>query len=232
VFVFFSLIIFGLYYTTQVALPKLVIAYTSDTPGAEPPAPSQQALVSANLKVASLIRGITGRGRTATEEFTKEEVPALLAIFTNHPKSKNLTTLQLKEGKLHMGFSWPLKTVEEYFPPIAGKFPALSSRYMVGEINFLPEIVGGLLSINITDANLNGSPISKIPLKQVNRLANSLLTEMSAYVPIESPTQSSTRKISINSISGIELKEDSLKITLSAQAPPIDIPEVPGNSPQ
>jgi hypothetical protein len=224
VFVFVALITFGLYYTTRVALPEMVIAYTTDTPSAEPSAPSQEAITSAQLKMASLFRRITGRGHTATEEFTKDEVPALVSLLTRNQVGKRLPSLQIKEGKLHLGFSWPLKSIEEYYPLLSGRFPELHSRYVVGDLDFLPEIEGGSLKINVTNVNLNGHPLPGIFLRQCNRILNSLLTEMSAHIPVESPTQSTSRKISLNSISGIELKANSLKITLTAKERPLDLP--------
>lgn len=224
---FFALIAFGVYYTTQVGLPNLVIAYTTGSPGMEAPPPSQESLDRARTKLSALFRGITGRGNTATEEFTKDEVPALFTILSNHPSGASLPRLQIKDGKLHLGFSFPLKKVEEFVPLLAGNFPELRDRYVVGDLDFLPEMVGGSLKINITNVNLNGSTLSVLVLRQVNRIINSLLTELSANVPFDSPMESSQRKISLNSITGIELKGDSLKITLSAKERPFEIPPPP-----
>lgn len=224
---FFALVAFGVYYTTQVGLPNLVMAYTTASPGTEAPPPSQESLDRARTKLSTLFRGITGRGNTATEEFTKDEVPALSTILSAHPSSQSLPRLQIKDGKLHMGFSFPLKKVEELFPLLTGSFPELSNRYVVGDLDFLPEMVGGSLKINITNVNLNGSTLSVLVLRQINRIINSLLTELSANIPVESQPGGSQRKISLSSISGIEVKGDSLKITLSAKERPMEIPPTP-----
>ena len=215
-------------------MPNLIMAYTTEKP-AEPPLPPTQGVIDrTKLKFARLIQGSIGKGGTATEEFLQDEVSALVSVLSKPSSIYSLASLSIKNGALNLAFSWSLQTVEDSFqvlresvPPLASSFPKLQSRYLIGVVDFVPEIIGGVLRITITKLTLNNQPVPTLLIRQCNRLINSLLSGANARIPMESSGEATYKRIPLETVTGIELKKDSLLLTFTGIKTPTPLPLTP-----